>query len=149
MIGKAIQHPLVLSTLSRSDVPAMSRGGDAVTWLLGTLFVGSVPFDGRAHVHLARLEHFFKPWHAVLYGAFTARAVRLCSSGWSRRRGGVAWWRCPPVGYGPAGLGSSLTVSVSAPAIPLAGLEQIEPPGRACRLVNRSVRGVGRAPSAR
>ncbi|HXH27106.1 MAG TPA: hypothetical protein VNG90_04360 [Candidatus Acidoferrum sp.] len=46
-----------------------------VAALLGLLLVVGAYTDGWAHHHLAHLETFFTPWHAVLYGSFALNGL--------------------------------------------------------------------------
>src|SRR5260370_1093228 len=64
------------------------------TWLMAGAYL-----DSWAHRHLARLETFFTPWHAVLYsGIFSAPIfLRLCAlrrplrAAWQRPGSGAPW----------------------------------------------------------
>ncbi|MDQ6878523.1 MAG: hypothetical protein M3082_12700, partial [Candidatus Dormibacteraeota bacterium] len=64
------------------------------TWLIGGLFL-----DGWAHNHVASLETFFTPWHAVLYSGYAALAALYFVAALRNRGAGSAWQRVMPVGY--------------------------------------------------
>ncbi len=64
------------------------------SWLIGGLFL-----DGWAHNHVASLETFFTPWHAVLYSGYAALAALYFVTALRNRGGGAAWQRVMPVGY--------------------------------------------------
>lgn len=64
------------------------------SWLIGGLFL-----DGWAHNHVASLETFFTPWHAVLYSGYAALAALYFVTALRNRGGGAAWPRVMPVGY--------------------------------------------------
>lgn len=75
--------------------------------ILCTLFVGGIFTDGWAHNHVADLETFFTPWHAVLYGGY------LLAGGWllfnlvkKNRLAGAAWRKSLPEGYGLSFIGA-------------------------------------------
>src|SRR5919201_3279095 len=60
--------------------PAPSRPAPGFDWVVAILscwLVGGVFVDGWAHNHMASLETFFTPWHAVLYSGFAAVATPL------------------------------------------------------------------------
>src|SRR6266536_2878593 len=60
---------------------------DAVTATLGALLVGGSLADAWAHTNiLNELESFFTPWHALLYGGFTASAAWTYWLAYRRRR---------------------------------------------------------------
>ena len=64
-------------------------------WLLGGAYL-----DAWAHTHVANLETFFTPWHAVLYAGFLAVAV-FHGGAWALAvRRGRPWRRALPPGYG-------------------------------------------------
>ena len=64
------------------------------TWLIGGIFV-----DGWAHNHLARLETFFTPWHALLYSGFLAVAGYLFVTIVRNHQQGAPWREAVPPGY--------------------------------------------------
>ena len=67
-------------------------------WLLAGLFL-----DGWAHnTFLDGIETFLTPWHAVLYGGFTAVALILMGTALRNRTLGYAWSNALPQGYMPA-----------------------------------------------
>ncbi len=81
---------------------------DAVTATLGALLVGGSLADAWAHTNiLNELESFFTPWHALLYGGFTATAAWTYWLAYRRRRTGARrWWRDGwPAGYAVGALG--------------------------------------------
>src|ERR1700730_4474518 len=53
-------------------------------------FVG-VYLDSWAHLHIAKLETFFTPWHAVLYSGFLVVAIGLVSVVMINRNRGAPW----------------------------------------------------------
>lgn len=80
-------------------------------WLIACLLVlgacgGYV--DLWAHTHVPKLETFFTPWHAVLYGSFVLRAAALTWVAVINHRKGYAWTRSMPRGYGLALLGAGI-----------------------------------------
>jgi hypothetical protein len=71
-----------------------------VIFLLALLwFLTGVCLDAWAHAHLARLETFFTPWHAVLYsGAFVTALVLFVTTCFNRSRTN-SWREAIPGGY--------------------------------------------------
>lgn len=65
-----------------------------VSWLFAGLYA-----DGWAHGHLARLETFFTPWHALLYSGFLATAGVLIAIALRRRKLNGTWQHALPQGY--------------------------------------------------
>jgi hypothetical protein len=63
--------------------------------------------DGWAHRHLAStLETFFTPWHALLYGAYSATGVALFAAIFAGRPTAGSWRAAIPRGYGWAVVGA-------------------------------------------
>ena len=73
------------------------------TWLM----IG-ISLDGWAHNHVPALETFFTPWHGVLYSGYLAVAAFLLVVFVRNRRGGAAWRRTVPTGYGLSLLGAGI-----------------------------------------
>src|SRR5262245_45528935 len=80
---------------------------DAVTATLGVLLVGGSLTDAWAHTNIINeLESFFTPWHALLYGGFTATAAWTFWLAYRRKAEARRWWRDAwPVGYGAGAVG--------------------------------------------
>lgn len=81
----------------RSAAPSTTF--DWATALLGAWFVGGIFLDGWAHHHVATLETFFTPWHAVLYSGFFAVATLTALQMLRNRRVGFPWRHALPPGY--------------------------------------------------
>src|ERR1700736_6834181 len=64
------------------------------TWLLGGAYL-----DAWAHRHLARLETFFTPWHAVLYSGMFAILAFLAITAQRNRDRGYSLDQVLPAGY--------------------------------------------------
>ena len=73
---------------------------DMVAALLGVAMVAGVYLDGWAHLHLATVDSFFTPWHALLYGAFALAAAWSVALVLLRGRPGTPWRSRIPRGYG-------------------------------------------------
>jgi hypothetical protein len=56
--------------------------------------------DGWAHIHIAELETFFTPWHAVLYSGFFLISAALVGVLLLNRMRGASWTDAMPRGYG-------------------------------------------------
>jgi hypothetical protein len=65
------------------------------TWLLSGAYL-----DSWAHRHLARLETFFTPWHAVLYSGMFAILAFLSITALRNRNRGYGLGQVLPAGYG-------------------------------------------------
>ena len=83
----------------RGSVPVSRRWEWIVIALCSWLLAGAY-LDSWAHRHVAKLETFFTPWHAVLYsGLFATVAFLGVTLLWNQRKG-----RSPrnllPMGYG-------------------------------------------------
>jgi hypothetical protein len=66
--------------------------------------------DGWAHNHFSRIETFFTPWHAMLYGGFASVAIYLLATCLYFHSKGYPWQRCAPRGYSLSILGLALFV---------------------------------------
>src|SRR4029077_17550570 len=73
------------------------------TWLLAGAYL-----DSWAHRHLARLETFFTPWHAVLYSGMFAILAFLAITALRNRGRGNSADQVLPAGYGLSLLGCVL-----------------------------------------
>ncbi|GER86165.1 hypothetical protein KDW_03270 [Dictyobacter vulcani] len=62
-------------------------------------FLAGACLDAWAHSHLARLETFFTPWHAVLYSGFLATALVLFGVICINRTRTSSWREAIPSGY--------------------------------------------------
>ncbi|HLZ55498.1 MAG TPA: hypothetical protein VKR06_01010 [Ktedonosporobacter sp.] len=79
--------------------PMASTGYDYFALFLSLWFISGGSVDSWAHRHVARLETFFTPWHAVLYSSLLAL---LCFYGGTMifyRSKGYAWSQAAPQGY--------------------------------------------------
>ena len=84
---------------SKGELPVSNAVFDGVIAALCTWFVGGLYLDGWAHQHIAKLDTFFTPWHAMLYSGFLALAGALgLTALWNWRRG-YPLTRALPVGY--------------------------------------------------
>ncbi len=82
----------------------MSRptGGPSFDWavvLLGLLFLGGLFVDGWAHNHLATIDTFFTPWHAMFYGGFGLLVLFFAWTVAVNTRRGYPLLRSVPAGY--------------------------------------------------
>jgi hypothetical protein len=96
------------STSARKDVgayPADSLRFDWLSVILSAWFLGGLFLDGWAHNHIAELETFFTPWHAVLYSGFLAVAALIAVTQYRNVSRGYAWVKALPRGYGLSLLG--------------------------------------------
>ncbi|NUR14788.1 hypothetical protein [Terrabacter sp. C0L_2] len=84
-----------MRTLQQARVRPLDRGAA----ILGLVVVASVYSDGWAHLNIGGLDTFFSPWHAALYGSFTALALLLGTATMVARRRGARWRRAVPAGY--------------------------------------------------
>jgi hypothetical protein len=71
-------------------------------WLVGGAFL-----DNWAHAHVATLESFFTPWHAVLYSGFAAAAIVIVGR-WLRERSVPEGYRLSLIGCGLFAVGGVL-----------------------------------------
>src|SRR5687768_507759 len=93
---------------ARKDVGAYPTDSLRFDWLsvvLSAWFLGGLYLDGWAHNHIAELETFFTPWHAVLYAGFLAVAALIAVTQYRNVSRGYAWARALPRGYGLSLLG--------------------------------------------
>lgn len=72
---------------------------DRVFIALATWLMVGFGLDLWAHHHVATLETFFTPWHAVLYSGFLTIAALLVAALLRNRLSGAAWNRALPKGY--------------------------------------------------
>ena len=83
----------------RGTVPASGRWEWTVialcTWLLAGAYL-----DSWAHRHVARLETFFTPWHAVLYSGLFATLCFLGATALWNQGKGRGTQDLLPMGYG-------------------------------------------------
>lgn len=90
----------------RPDFPVGSLRFDTMFVLLSALFGAGLYLDGWAHNTMPGLiETFFTPYHAVLYGGFTAVAALLVVTAWQNVRAGYSLHRALPRPYLPAVFG--------------------------------------------
>jgi hypothetical protein len=85
-----------------------STGLDWLVAVLSCWFVGGVYLDGWAHGHIASLETFFTPWHAVLYSGYAVTAAALILAVGRRRRTAMSWREAAPPGYELSVLGVAI-----------------------------------------
>jgi hypothetical protein len=97
---------LTLTTPRAAPVTTVRR--DLIVVLAGLWPVTGLYLDGWAHTHVAQLETFFTPWHAVLYSGFVVHAGTLVPSAWYRQRPYGPFLERVPVGYGLGLLGALL-----------------------------------------
>ncbi len=74
-------------------------GFDLTVALLSCWLVGGACLDGWAHRHIAALESFFTPWHAVLYSGYAATALYLLYHWYRGYAPGTSWRGVLPAGY--------------------------------------------------
>lgn len=79
--------------------PADSLRFDWLSIGLSAWFLAGLFLDGWAHNHIAELESFFTPWHAVLYSGFLAVAALIAVTQYRNVSRGYAWGRALPRGY--------------------------------------------------
>jgi hypothetical protein len=98
-----INQPVDIESVSPArklaNYPADSLRFDWLSIVLSAWFLGGVFLDGWAHNHIASLETFFTPWHAVLYSGFFAVAVLIAVTQYRNVGKGYAWGRALPRGY--------------------------------------------------
>jgi hypothetical protein len=83
----------------RASIPATPQFEWAVVVLCTWLMAGAY-LDSWAHRHLARLETFFTPWHAVLYSGMFAILIFLAVSALRNQARGASPGQVLPAGYG-------------------------------------------------
>jgi hypothetical protein len=91
LAGRPIEH--------RLERPLATSIFEMIFTLLSTWFVVGIFLDGWAHHHVAALETFFTPWHAVLYSGFLVLSLFLSLTMASHHAQGYPWSRSMPVGY--------------------------------------------------
>ncbi len=79
--------------------PKTSKGFDLLFVLFAFWLTLGGFVDGWAHNHLASLETFFTPWHAIFYSGFTALAVLLIYQAIENYEAGFRWPRLLPREY--------------------------------------------------
>lgn len=72
----------------------------ATFWIVGGSYA-----DAWAHSHIARLETFFTPWHAVLYSGYLVTALVMFGTIIINRVRGATWTAAIPQGYALSMLG--------------------------------------------
>jgi len=88
----------------RGSIPA-TRQFEWVVVALCTWLMAGAYLDSWAHRHLAKLETFFTPWHAVLYSGMLAILIFLAMSALRNRARGHSPDQVLPTGYGLSLLG--------------------------------------------
>ncbi|HEV2014041.1 MAG TPA: hypothetical protein VGR77_09200 [Candidatus Dormibacteraeota bacterium] len=83
----------------QGSIPATRRFEWLVVGLCTWLMAGAY-LDSWAHRHLARLETFFTPWHAVLYSGMLAVLIFLAFTALRNRARGQSPGQVLPAGYG-------------------------------------------------
>lgn len=83
----------------RGAIPATKQFEWTVVALCTWLMVGAY-LDSWAHRHLARLETFFTPWHAVLYSGMFAILIFLAVTALRNQARGDSPDQVLPTGYG-------------------------------------------------
>jgi hypothetical protein len=99
-----IQNPVGVGAASPArkainQYPADSLRFDWLSVILSAWFVAGMFLDGWAHNHIASLETFFTPWHAVLYSGFAAVAALMAVTQYRNVSRGHSWGRALPRGY--------------------------------------------------
>jgi hypothetical protein len=89
--GRSIEHQL--------ERPLASTSFEIIFTLLSAWLVSGLFLDGWAHFHVAALETFFTPWHAVLYSGFLALASFIGLTLGHYHRQGYPWQQAIPAGY--------------------------------------------------
>ncbi len=98
--------PMQRASVSDTSWPSQTTAKRSSAWFdrlaiaLATWLVGGVYLDGWAHNHIARLETFFTPWHAVLYSGYASLALFLAINAIRNHRPGLPWRLTVPAGYG-------------------------------------------------
>src|SRR5438552_18972677 len=65
-----------------------SRGFEWTVVALSTWLMAGAYLDAWAHRHLARLETFYTPWHAVLYSGMLALLIYLAKTALRKKASG-------------------------------------------------------------
>lgn len=79
--------------------PAGSLRFDLIESVLLLVFIAGGYVDGWAHNHIAGIESFFTPWHAVLYSGFALSALWVIIPAYRNLRAGRDFAHCLPEGY--------------------------------------------------
>jgi hypothetical protein len=108
--SKVVRGASTLADSGTRSLHVASPREDLVTVVLSACFVGGALTDAWAHSNIVKqLESFFTPWHAMLYGGFTATAAWTFWMGFRRRHGVQHWWRNAwPAGYAVGALGAAI-----------------------------------------
>src|SRR5438552_3463864 len=85
-----------------------SRGFEWTVVALSTWLMAGAYLDAWAHRHLARLETFNTPWHAVLYSGMLALLIFLATTALRNQARGSEPDRMLPTGYGLSLVGCAL-----------------------------------------
>ena len=85
-----------------------SRGFEWTVVALSTWLMAGAYLDAWAHRHLARLETFYTPWHAVLYSGMLALLIFLATTALRNQARGSEPDRMLPTGYGLSLVGCAL-----------------------------------------
>src|SRR6266571_3197808 len=95
-----------------------SRGFEWTVVALSTWLMAGAYLDAWAHRHLARLETFYTPWHAVLYSGMLALLIYLAASpiGCCPRGMGSRWLGAPSSGSAASSTCSGTSASASRSA---------------------------------
>jgi hypothetical protein len=83
----------------RGSIPA-TRQFEWIVVALCTWLMAGAYLDSWAHRHLARLETFFTPWHAVLYSGMFAILIFLALTALRNQARGYSPGHVLPAGYG-------------------------------------------------
>lgn len=101
----ATTNPAITS--STTDTASLFRGQkfDVLNILCATWFIAGIYTDGWAHVHIATLDTFFTPWHAVLYSGYGVTALSILAALVVNHQRGAPWRAALPAGYGTSLVG--------------------------------------------
>src|SRR5438874_11249874 len=91
----------------RGSVPATKTFEWTVVALCTWLMAGAY-LDAWAHRHLARLETFFTPWHAILYSGIFAILIFLGTRALRNQARGHRLDQALPAGYNLSLIGAAL-----------------------------------------
>src|SRR5215469_4113910 len=80
--------------------PPASLRYDWIMAVLGSLSILGGLTDVWTHTHIPKLETFFTPWHALVYGSFALQACVLIGTAVINYRKGYSLLNCMPLGYG-------------------------------------------------
>lgn len=101
----ATTNPAITSSTAASTAIFQGRKFDVLNILCATWFIGGIYTDGWAHVHIATLDTFFTPWHAVLYSGYGVTALSLLAALLVNHQRGATWRAAVPDGYGASLVG--------------------------------------------